>query len=91
VGEKKEKTAHAINLKQYHLTLTPKLFEPHRKTTCTALAFIDYWDLFLPVLLRRNADYPMEVLPKKRLRREIQFIADLLNRHVGGLEKGFGF
>jgi hypothetical protein len=43
-----------------------------------------------PVFLRRNAGYSFKILPEKRLIREIQFLADLLDRHVGAKQR-FGF
>jgi MFS family permease len=44
----------------------------------------------LPIFLRRNPHYPFKILPEKRLRRKIQFIADLqyirgLSPHNAGL------
>jgi hypothetical protein len=43
----------------------------------------------LPIFFRRDAHYPFEILPEKRLRRKIQFVADLLDSHIGGLEQRF--
>jgi hypothetical protein len=50
-----------------------------------------YYILLPPVFFRRNANYPFEIFPEKRLRRKVQLLADLQDGHVGSPKQRFSF
>lgn len=42
------------------------------------------------ILFRSHPDMFFEILTKKRRRRKIKIIGNLLNRELGGFQQGFG-